>query len=117
MKELEHLRIELSGRNLIEASAGTGKTYAISCLTAELAQEAEWNHDAQLDWASLADPLHRGMQQLVADLNQFYRSEPSLHALDTDAAGFRWLIGDDCVNSVYAFYRIGFSGSSPVIAI
>jgi 1,4-alpha-glucan branching enzyme len=83
----------------------------------ELAQEAEWSHDAQLDWASLADPLHRGMQQLVADLNQFYRSEPSLHALDTDAAGFRWLIGDDCVNSVYAFYRIGFSSSSPVIAI
>jgi 1,4-alpha-glucan branching enzyme len=83
----------------------------------ELAQEAEWSHDAQLDWASLADPLHRGMQQLVADLNQFYRSEPSLHALDTDAAGFRWLIGDDRANSVYAFYRSGFSGSTPVIAI
>src|ERR1700733_6105412 len=83
----------------------------------ELAQEAEWSHDAQLDWASLADPLHRGMQQLVADLNQFYRSEPSLHALDTDAAGFRWLIGDDRANSVYAFYRVGFDGSNPVIAI
>ena len=83
----------------------------------ELAQEAEWSHDAQLDWGSLADPLHRGVQQLVADLNQFYRSEPSLHALDTDPAGFRWLIGDDCANSVYAFYRIGFSDSSPVIAI
>jgi 1,4-alpha-glucan branching enzyme len=83
----------------------------------ELAQEAEWSHDAQLDWGSLADPLHRGVQQLVADLNQFYRSEPSLHALDTDPAGFRWLIGDDCANSVYAFYRVGFSDSSPVIAI
>ena len=32
MKELDHLNIELSGRNLIEASAGTGKTYAIACL-------------------------------------------------------------------------------------
>ncbi|MDD2898037.1 MAG: exodeoxyribonuclease V subunit beta [Desulfuromonadaceae bacterium] len=32
MRELDHLNIELSGRNLIEASAGTGKTYAIACL-------------------------------------------------------------------------------------
>lgn len=32
MKELDHLNIDLSGINLIEASAGTGKTYAISCL-------------------------------------------------------------------------------------
>ena len=32
MTELDHLHIELSGRNLIEASAGTGKTYAIACL-------------------------------------------------------------------------------------
>ncbi|PKN59577.1 MAG: exodeoxyribonuclease V subunit beta, partial [Deltaproteobacteria bacterium HGW-Deltaproteobacteria-11] len=32
MKELEHLHVELSGSNLIEASAGTGKTYAIACL-------------------------------------------------------------------------------------
>ncbi len=32
MIELDHLNIELSGMNLIEASAGTGKTYAIACL-------------------------------------------------------------------------------------
>ena len=32
MTELEHLDVELSGRNLIEASAGTGKTFAIACL-------------------------------------------------------------------------------------
>jgi exodeoxyribonuclease V beta subunit len=32
MKELDHLHVELAGTNLIEASAGTGKTYAIACL-------------------------------------------------------------------------------------
>ncbi len=32
MQELKHLDVELSGTNLIEASAGTGKTYAIACL-------------------------------------------------------------------------------------
>ncbi|HYK88362.1 MAG TPA: exodeoxyribonuclease V subunit beta [Acidobacteriota bacterium] len=32
MKELDYLRVRLSGANLIEASAGTGKTHALTCL-------------------------------------------------------------------------------------
>ena len=39
MKELDHLAVELSGRNLIEASAGTGKTYAIAALYLRLVIE------------------------------------------------------------------------------
>ena len=41
MRELDHLHVELSGRNLIEASAGTGKTYAIACLYLRLLIEKE----------------------------------------------------------------------------
>ena len=41
MIELEHLKVELSGSNLIEASAGTGKTYAIACLYLRLLIEKE----------------------------------------------------------------------------
>src|ERR1700728_1965607 len=32
----------------------------------EIAQEREWNHDRQLDWELLGDPLHRGVQRLIA---------------------------------------------------
>ncbi|MCK5913897.1 MAG: UvrD-helicase domain-containing protein, partial [Desulfuromusa sp.] len=41
MIELNHIDIELAGMNLIEASAGTGKTYAISCLYLRLLIESE----------------------------------------------------------------------------
>ncbi|MBT1073095.1 exodeoxyribonuclease V subunit beta [Pelotalea chapellei] len=41
MNELDHLHIELSGRHLIEASAGTGKTYAIACLYLRLLIEKD----------------------------------------------------------------------------
>src|ERR1700681_2033072 len=41
MNELDHLGIELAGRNLIEASAGTGKTYAIACLYLRLLIESD----------------------------------------------------------------------------
>ncbi|MHC1699129.1 MAG: UvrD-helicase domain-containing protein [Geobacteraceae bacterium] len=39
MEIYDNLTIELSGRNLIEASAGTGKTYAIACLFLRLVVE------------------------------------------------------------------------------
>ena len=41
MNELDHLHIPLSGRHLIEASAGTGKTYAIACLYLRLLIERD----------------------------------------------------------------------------
>ncbi|ABB32122.1 exodeoxyribonuclease V, beta subunit [Geobacter metallireducens RCH3] len=39
METYNNLTIDLSGRNLIEASAGTGKTYAIACLYLRLVVE------------------------------------------------------------------------------
>jgi 1,4-alpha-glucan branching enzyme len=71
----------------------------------EIAQWGEWNHDAELDWALLEWPNHAGIQRLIRDLNQLYRAEPALHARDADSSGFRWIIGDDRANSVYAFMR------------
>jgi 1,4-alpha-glucan branching enzyme len=57
------------------------------------------------------------MQRLIGDLNRAYVSEPALHALDSDSTGFHWIIGDDRANSIYVFYRSGFAGTPPVIAI
>jgi exodeoxyribonuclease V beta subunit len=41
MIELDHQHIDLAGMNLIEASAGTGKTYAIACLYLRLLIEKD----------------------------------------------------------------------------
>ncbi len=75
----------------------------------EFAQPAEWNHDVSLDWHLLDCPAHRGVQALVRDLNRLYGALPALHALDGDPAGFRWVIGDDRAQSVFAFLRMGAS--------
>jgi len=83
----------------------------------EFGQDWEWNHDGQLDWAALEHPLHRGVQQLVGDLNRLYREQPALHVFDCDSAGFRWIIADDNSNSTYAYYRQGHADSAPVIAV
>jgi 1,4-alpha-glucan branching enzyme len=81
----------------------------------EIAQWQEWNHDAELAWDLLGDADHAGIQRLVRDLNRLYRAEPALHARDTEGSGFRWLIGDDRANSVFAFLRFGPEGTKPVL--
>jgi 1,4-alpha-glucan branching enzyme len=82
----------------------------------ELAQPTEWNHDAQLPWELLDDPRHRGVQQLLRDLNHLLAREPALHAWDGDPRGFRWAIGDDAQNSVFAWLRFA-EGARPALAV
>jgi 1,4-alpha-glucan branching enzyme len=53
----------------------------------------------------------------VGDLNRLYAGEPSLHQRDALASGFRWLIGDDRANSVFAFLRFGETGQAPVLVV
>src|SRR5579885_2467277 len=73
----------------------------------EFAQEREWNHDRQLDWQLLDDPLHAGVRLLVRDLNQLYRSTPALHQLDCEPDGFQWVDVANAEESVVAFLRRG----------
>jgi 1,4-alpha-glucan branching enzyme len=82
----------------------------------EFGQRHEWNHDQSLDWHLLEIPRHRGVQLLVRDLNRVYRSEPGLHALDHTPDGFRWIIGDDRAQCVFAFLRLA-EGGAPVLVV
>jgi 1,4-alpha-glucan branching enzyme len=82
----------------------------------EFAQRHEWNHDQSLDWHLLDMPRHRGIQLLVRDLNRFYGTEPALYALDHKPEGFRWIIGDDRAQSVFAFLRLAEDGA-PVLVV
>lgn len=71
----------------------------------EIAQPAEWDHDGTIDWDVLSQPLHRGMQRVVQDLNSLYLQCPALFANDDDPGAFAWVISDDAQQSVFAFRR------------
>ena len=71
----------------------------------EFAQGGEWSYRGELDWFLLDRPEHKGVQHLLRDLNRLYRDERALHGADADSRGFRWLVGDDASNSVFAFLR------------
>lgn len=71
----------------------------------EIAQEREWNHDNSLDWHLLDDPMHHGVQRLIADLNKAYKGIPALWEFDHSPEGFRWVDANDADNNVVSFYR------------
>jgi 1,4-alpha-glucan branching enzyme len=73
----------------------------------EFGQWGEWNHDASLDWNLLRWPSHKGVRQLVDDLNRLYRSEPALHEGDCESFGFEWIDANDSEQSVTTFLRRG----------
>jgi 1,4-alpha-glucan branching enzyme len=83
----------------------------------ELAQAAEWDHDAELDWPGLNDPLRAGVQRLVRDLNHLYRNRPALHARDDEYGGFSWVDVEDRAQSIYSFSRYGNAGDLPVVVV
>ena len=80
----------------------------------EFAQDAEWAESGQLDWVHLDDPAHRGVQQLVGDLNRRYTATPALWTQDASGAGFTWLAADHAAANVIAFVRWATDGQALV---
>ena len=81
----------------------------------EFGQRREWTHEGELEWWVLQYPEHAGVQRWVADLNRLYRSEPALHEIDFDAAGFEWIDASDHEASTLAWLRRDRAGNIVVV--
>jgi 1,4-alpha-glucan branching enzyme len=71
----------------------------------EFGQRREWAHDEALEWWVVDHAGHGGVQRWVEDVNRLYRSEPALHEIDFDPAGFEWIDANDSEDSVLSFLR------------
>jgi 1,4-alpha-glucan branching enzyme len=83
----------------------------------EFGQWREWNHDASLDWNLLDAPDHRGVQNLIRDLNRIYRAEPALWEADHQPAGFQWIDANNSDENAIAFMRIAPSSGRKLICV
>ena len=81
----------------------------------ELAMWEEWNHDDGPQWELLDFDTHRGIQQLVADLNKLAIENPSLHQLDFSSDGFEWVDSMNGEDSVIVYLRKGMDGAPPIL--
>jgi 1,4-alpha-glucan branching enzyme len=78
---------------------------------AELAPEREWNYENELDWWILDHwDSHRGVRDMLRELNRLYRELPALWEQDDKAEGFQWVDADDSDQSVLCFLRLPEDG-------
>ncbi|HEX2192812.1 MAG TPA: 1,4-alpha-glucan branching protein GlgB [Acidimicrobiales bacterium] len=78
----------------------------------EIAQSREWSFEESVDWHLLQYPEHRGVQDLVRELNRVYVEEAALWEQDFVPEGFRWIDASDTSSNVVSFLRFG-AGAGP----
>ena len=83
----------------------------------DFGQSEEWDYAQSLPWDLLEYAEHKGIQQLVKDLNRLYTSEPALHELDHAPEGFEWIDHNDAKHSLFSFIRRGRSAEAIVVVV
>jgi 1,4-alpha-glucan branching enzyme len=74
---------------------------------AEFGQSEEWNFQQSLDWHLLQYEPHKGVSNLIKDLNTLYKKEPALFEKQFSNEGFEWIDYNDSENSVLVYIRKG----------
>ena len=83
----------------------------------EFGQWQEWDFEKGVEWYALSAVNHQGVQQLVKDLNQLYRREPSLYENDFNWSGFQWIDANDNENSVYSYIRYAVTSEDFIVVV
>ncbi|RMH56691.1 MAG: 1,4-alpha-glucan branching protein GlgB [Candidatus Hydrogenedentota bacterium] len=83
----------------------------------EFAQRREWRYYQALDWSLLDWAPHRGVFNLVRDLNRHYLASPELWERDNDPAGFQWIDTHGADTNTIAFRRISPSTGREMVVI
>jgi len=83
----------------------------------EFGQGKEWQSSWELDWWQLGLEPHRGIQNMMRDLNHLYRSLPALYEQDFEQCGFSWMDCNDSDLSLLSFLRHGRNGETVISAL
>ena len=83
----------------------------------ELAQWREWNCDGSLDWPTLSNPLHAGIQKLISELNKIYTSNPCFWENDHHYDSFEWVDFSDSEQSIVSFMRYDLKKEDSMLCV
>jgi len=83
----------------------------------EFGQSAEWNFQQSLDWHLLEYDFHKGIKNLITDLNSLYKSQPALFEKQFSGEGFEWINYSDSENSVISYIRKGNNSYENLVVV
>ncbi len=81
----------------------------------EFGQSSEWNFQQSLDWHLTVYDYHKGVQELIKDLNKLYKGYPALYEKQFSQEGFQWIDYGDHANSVLTFVRKGHDKKNDLV--
>ena len=81
----------------------------------DIGEFEEWNETRQVEWELLKYPGHKGMAELVKNLNALYRTIPALHELDNSPDGFEWINSIAAEENYLTFLRKGKNAEDIVL--
>ncbi len=73
----------------------------------DVAEFDEWNESRQVQWELLQYPEHKGISDLVKELNKLYTTVPALYELDNRYEGFEWINSISANDCFLTFMRKG----------
>ena len=84
----------------------------------EFGQFKEWNYKEGLEFF-LAEqyPLHAKLQQMNADLNEFYRTTPAMYEIEDSWDGFEWVAANDADRNVVSYLRRDKNGETYLVIV
>ncbi|HUS09557.1 MAG TPA: 1,4-alpha-glucan branching protein GlgB [Pyrinomonadaceae bacterium] len=83
----------------------------------EFGQWREWNETESLDWHLLEEPLHKGLQDLIRDLNKVYQKKNALWEVDGEPEGFQWIDANNASENIVSFIRRSPSTGRELICV
>ncbi|MBR6217984.1 MAG: 1,4-alpha-glucan branching protein GlgB [Eubacterium sp.] len=83
----------------------------------EFGQQREWSEARSLDWFLLDNPLHKGVQEYVKELNHLYTKYDAFYYNDNEVMGFEWIKVDDADSGIVTFVRRGKSSKDQIMVI
>lgn len=76
----------------------------------EFGQRSEWNEAVGLEWWVDSLQWHKGLRDMMREINHVQARTPALYELDSEPEGFRWINDNDWMANTFSWLRFDRQG-------
>ena len=82
----------------------------------EFGERAEWNEEAGLEWWVDGMQWHKGLRDMMREINQVQAATPALYERDCEPDGFSWINANDWMANTFSWLRYGADHEREIVA-
>ena len=82
----------------------------------EFGERAEWNEEAGLEWWVDGMQWHKGLRDMMREINLVQAATPALYERDCEPDGFSWINANDWMANTFSWLRYGADHEREIVA-